>query len=157
MPNPMHENFKKRKAKKGIIENKERFVRLTFNLLRTPAWRFLRPASKAVYIEICLLFNGNNNGRIGFSLRYGADRIGASKATVQRALKELEEHGFIKRCRIGYFMGRQASEYALTDFHCNGYPPSRDWRNWLPHNPSRRLNKIPNIGIQTILKDQMME
>jgi len=156
MPNPMHESFKKRKAKKGIIENKERFVRLTFGLLKSSAWQCLRPVSKAIYIEICFRFNGQNNGRIGFSLAYGAQRIRASKATVQRALEELEEHGFIKRCRKGYFMGRQASEFAITDFHHNGHPPTREWRKWVPKK-TRRRKKIPDIGIQSILEEQVME
>ena len=157
MPNPMHATFRKSKAKKGQYESVERFVRLTHQMLKRPAWQHLRPQSKVVYIEICFLYNGANNGRIGFSLAYGAQRIGASKSSVQRALKELEEHGFIKRCRKGYFMGRQASEYAITDFPLDGRPPTREWREWKPIRQRSRRTTIPNIGIQTILNEQEKE
>ena len=52
MTDPMRHNLDKRLAKKGVIEGTERFVKLTYPLLESEAWRWLRPISKAVYIEL---------------------------------------------------------------------------------------------------------
>ena len=58
MTDPMRHNLDKRLAKKGIIESTERFVKLTYPLLESEAWRWLRPISQAVYIELRRRFNG---------------------------------------------------------------------------------------------------
>ena len=156
MTDPMRHKLDKRLTKKGIIESKERFVKLTYPLLESEAWRWLKPNSQAVYIELRRRFNGSNNGKISFSLDEGARILRASKTTIQKALVELEEHGFIKLVKKGRFQGRRASEYALTDEQLDGYPPTREWRQWHPTKPNRR-RQIPAIGIETILKDMRNE
>ena len=156
MSNPMRHNLNKRLAKKGIIESTERFVKLTYPLLESEAWRWLRPISQAVYIELRRRFNGSNNGKISFSLAEGARILRASKSSIQTALVELEEHGFIKLVKKGYFTRRMASEYALTDEQLDGYPPTREWRRWQPKKSHRR-RQIRAIGIQTILMDMQTE
>ena len=156
MTDPMRHNLKKGQAKKGVIESKERFVKLTYTLIESEAWRWLRPISKAVYIELKQRYNGLNNGKISLSLAEAARILRASKSTIQKALLELEEHGFIKLVKKGYFTGRMASEYALTDEQLDGYPPTREWRQWQPTKPYRR-RQIPAIGIQTILTDMRNE
>ena len=152
MTDPMRHNLKKGLAKKGVIESTERFVKLIYPLLESEAWRWLKPNSQAVYIELRRRFNGSNNGKISFSLAEGARILRASKTTIQTALDELEEHGFIKLVKKGRFQGRRASEYALTDEQLDGYPPTREWRRWQPAKPHRR-RQIRAIGIQTILTD----
>ena len=150
MPHPMHENFEKAKAKKGVYENKERFVKLTFQMLNSRAWQFLSPISVRVYVEICRRYNGGNNGKIAMSHNECAANIKAGKQTVNRAVRQLIEHGFIKIVKKGYFTGRQATEYAITDFHLDGHPPTREWKSWNTPKKHRR-RQIPNIGIQAIL------
>ncbi len=152
MTDPMRHKLDKRLAKKGIIESTERFVKLTYPLIESEAWRWLRPISQSVYIELRRRFNGSNNGKISFSLAEGARILRASKSSIQKALVELEEHGFIRLVKKGYFTRRMASEYALTDERLDGYPPTREWRRWQPIKPNRR-RQIPAIGIQTILED----
>ena len=156
MSNPMRHNLDKRLARKGVIESKERFIKLTYPLIESEAWRWLRPISQAVYIELRRRFNGSNNGKISFSLAEGARILRASKSSIQKALVELEEHGFIRLVKKGYFTGRMASEYALTDEQLDGYPPTREWRQWQPTKPHRRRQiRVP--GIQTILGDMRTE
>ncbi len=152
MSNPMRHNLNKRLAKKGIIESTERFVKLTYPLIESEAWRWLRPISKAVYIELKRRYNGLNNGRISLSLSEAAHILKASKSSISTALKQLEAHGFIKLIKKGYFTNRMASEYALTDEQLDGYPPTREWRRWQPTKPHRR-RQMRVIGIQTILGD----
>ena len=156
MTNPMRHNLKKGLAKKGVIESTERFVKLIYPLLESEAWRWLKPNSQAVYIELRRRFNGSNNGKISFSLAEGARILRASKTTIQTALVELEEHGFIKLVKKGYFQGRMASEYALTDERLEGYPPTREWQRWRPTKTHRR-RQTPAIGIETILEDMQNE
>ena len=156
MSNPMRHNLDKRLAKKGIIESTERFVKLTYPLIESEAWRWLRPISKAVYIELKRRYNGLNNGKISLSLSEAAHILKASKSSISRALKQLETHGFIKLIKKGYFTGRMASEYALTDEQLDGYPPTREWKQWQPNKPHRR-RQIRVIGIQTILEDMRTE
>ena len=156
MTDPMRHNLKKGLAKKGVIESTERFVKLIYPLLESEAWRWLKPNSQAVYIELRRRFNGSNNGKISFSLAEGARILRASKTTIQTALDELEEHGFIKLVKKGHFQGRRASEYALTDERLDGYAPTREWRRWQPTKAHRR-RQIRAIGIETILKDMRNE
>ena len=156
MSDPMRHNLDKRLAKKGVIETKERFIKLTYSVLESEAWRWLRPISKAVYIELRRRYNGRNNGRISLSLSEAAHILKASKSSISTALKQLETHGFIKLVKKGYFTGRMASEYALTDEQLDGHPPTREWRRWQPTKPHRR-RQIPDIGIETILEDMRNE
>ena len=156
MTDSMRHNLDKRLAKKGVIESKERFVKLTYSLLGSEAWRWLRPISKAVYIELKQRYNGLNNGKISLSLSEAAHILKASKSSISMALKQLETHGFIKLIKKGYFTGRMASEYALTDERLDGYPATREWRRWKPTKPHRR-RQIRVIGTQTILTDMRNE
>ena len=156
MSNPMRHNLDKRLAKKGIIESTERFVKLTYPLIESQAWRWLRPISQALYIELRRRYNGLNNGRISLSLSEAANILKASKSSISKALKQLETHGFIKLTKKGYFTGRMASEYALTDEQLDGYPPTREWKQWQPNKPHRR-RQMRVIGIQTILEDMRTE
>ena len=156
MSNPMRHNLDKRLAKKGVIESKERFVKLSYPLIESEAWRWLRPISKAVYIELRRRYNGLNNGKISLSLSEAAHILKASKSTISKALNQLETHGFIKLIKKGYFTRRMASEYALTDEQLDGYPPTREWRQWQPTKPNRR-RQMRVIGIQTILEDMRNE
>ena len=156
MTNPMRHNLKKGLAKRGVIESTERFVKLTYPLLESEAWRWLRPISQSVYIELRRRFNGSNNGKISFSLGEGARILRASKSSIQTAIVELEEHGFIKLVKKGYFTKRMASEYALTDEQLDGHPPTREWRQWRPTKAHRR-RQMRVIGIQTILGDMRNE
>ena len=155
MTDPMRHNLKKGLAKKGIIESTERFVKLTYPLIESEAWRWLRPISQSVYIELRRRFNGSNK-KISLSLAEAAHILKASKSSISTALKQLETHGFIKLIKKGYFTSRMASEYALTDEQLDGYSPTREWRQWQPTKPHRR-RQMRVIGIQTILGDMRNE
>ena len=90
------------------------------------------------------------------SLSEAAHILKASKSSISAALKQLETHGFIKLVKKGYFTGRKASEYALTDEQLDGYSPTREWRQWQPNKPHRR-RQMRVIGTQTILMDMQTE
>ena len=156
MTDPMRNDLRPRSAKKGVYETKERFVKLPYPLVESQAWRWLRPISQSVYIELRRRYNGANNGSISLSLAEAAGILRVSKSSVQKALAQLEEHGLIKLVKKGYFTGRKASEFALTDERCDGHPATREWRLWRSPKPHRR-RQICTVGIQTILMDMRNE
>ena len=113
----------------------ERFVRLTHSMMQSQAWRSLDGNARAIYAELAMLYRGpdTNNGRIGFSVRQAAHAINVSKDTAARAMRRLEERGFIVATSKGCFDGkRDASRWRLTEFKCDntGRPASRDFETW---------------------------
>ena len=81
----------------------ERYVRLTHRMMQTKAWQSLDGNARAIYLELAMLYRGNNNGRIGFSARQAARAIQVSKATAARAMSVLQERGFIVATTKGRF------------------------------------------------------
>jgi hypothetical protein len=111
----------------------ERYVRLTYGLMRTKAWQSLDGNARAVYLELAMLYRGNNNGRIGFSARQAAQVIPFSRGTAARAMIALQDRGFIVAMTRGRFdRQRHATRWRLTEFRCDltGQPASRDFDAW---------------------------
>jgi hypothetical protein len=114
----------------------ERFVRLPHRMMETRAWKSLDGNARAIYVELAMLYRGvgTNNGRIGFSVRQAAQAIHVSKDTAARALKSLQDHGFIVSITKGCFVRkRHATRWRLTEFKCDltGQPASRDFETWI--------------------------
>ena len=153
MPNPEKSKFSKKAKKKGHYETKERFKALPFNMLENTAWRSLNGNSIKIYLEICLRYNGSNNGDISFSYNEGVKIFEMGKSTVSRSLKQLEEFGFIKRNKVGTFIRRQASTYFITNERTDNTPPTYDWKNF---KPKSKLKKF-SFGFKTVLKEAYEE
>lgn len=97
-------------------------------VMNTPAWKDLSANARAIYLEIMKRYNGSNNGRIGYSVRQGAQELNVSKGTASKAFKELASHGFIVAEQKGSFTykmdangnrKRLASEWRLTVYGSN--------------------------------------
>lgn len=80
------------------------------------AWFAASGSAIKVLLSIALLENGENNGTLHFSDRFGAEKTGLSRNTVRRAINELLELGFIYCTEQGAFNRKQphASTYGLT-------------------------------------------
>ena len=78
----------------GRNETKQ-YVGVSYAMAQSPAWRSLGGAALKVWFELRCRFNGRNNGELSLGLDEGARLLGLGKSTVYRALKELEEKGFI--------------------------------------------------------------
>jgi hypothetical protein len=100
---------------------KERFVRLPHFMLQSSAWRSLCTVARSVFVELALIYNGSNNGRIAMSARTAGERVNCSKNTAGRALAELVQKGFIEVCSRGKFDRKtpHATEYRLTLHPCD--------------------------------------
>jgi len=93
------------------------FVMLPRWVVRSPAWRDLSPNARAVYLELRDRFNGHNNGMIGLGCREAAEAINVHRNVANRAIKELEDAGFIEATAKGAFRqnGRRATDWLLTE------------------------------------------
>jgi hypothetical protein len=111
----------------------ERYVRLTHRMMQTQAWQNLDGNARAVYLEVAMLYRGNNNGRIGFSARQARRAIPISRVTAFRALVALQDRGFIVAMTKGRFdRQRHTTEWRMTEFRCDvtGSPATRDFETW---------------------------
>lgn len=120
------------------------FWQLPYKVARHDAFRALSGNAVKVLIELHCRYivrgdGSTNNGEITLSLGEASSVLNIGKATAQRALKELETAGFIRRTRTGHWYGRQASEFELTDLPSRGKPPTRDWQ----HMGREKQNAVP--------------
>lgn len=150
MTDPMHSKFSRKAKKRGQIEEAYRFVKLRHYMLNHPAWLSLRPAAMKVYVDLHSYFNGHNNGKNQYSLNHGVKRLSLGKHTVNAALAQLVDHGFIVCTKRSYFTGRQASTWRLTTETAVGFLATNEWKRF---QPPRKAKKIPNIGFENILQE----
>jgi hypothetical protein len=153
--------------RKGRRKNSPPFVQLPKWMLNSEAWRGLSLAARAAYVEMERPYNGTNNGFIGMSVRYLAERLRCSKDTAARVLVELEDVGFIEATKIGKFSlkNRKASEYRLTIHRCDlsGHLPSKKFMHELPRSDRKdRLVRLQghakqNCRPQSDKKDRQPE
>lgn len=117
-----------------------RYVALTHWMMRTAAWRSLDCVARCAYVELASRYAGpgSNNGRLPFSLREMAEALNVGKMTAARALRSLQEHGFIVETKRGAFSLklRHASEWRLTEFGCDitGALATKDFARWQKQN-----------------------
>lgn len=109
-------------------------IRLYHWILRSDGFRALSCAARCVLIEIAYGYHGNNNGRLGLSVRTAAHRCRLARGTASRAFRELQEVGFIECMAKGAFSlkSRHASEWRLTWLPCNvtGDLPRKQFMRW---------------------------
>jgi hypothetical protein len=107
-----------------------RFVQLHEYIAHTYAWSRLAPLSKCAWLEINFVYNGTNNGRLGVSARNLAKRLDIGKSSATRAIKDLENWGFLVCVkRSDRLHHKVASEYRLTHLPCDvtREPPTKQF------------------------------
>ena len=114
----------------------ERFVMLHYWLLDSEAWGALKPAERALFVELKRRHNGSNNGQIGLSCREAAKLCKINADTASKGLRRLTELGFTKVRKVGAFSVklRHSTEYELTDEACDGRPATKEFMSWRPKN-----------------------
>ena len=117
--------------KSGRSPKDPRHVRLYEYIARSEAWRGLSGNARSAWLEIGLIHNGANNGKLAVSCRVLAERMGVGKSAAARAILELENAGFLKCAKASSFSQKKhAAEYRLTHLRCDvtGQPPTHDYR-----------------------------
>jgi hypothetical protein len=104
--------------------------RLTF---KSAAWQALSVGARAVYVELAANYNTRMENAVYLSVRTGAKRLGVSKTTVVKWLRELQHYGFIVLIRGGS-LGIEgyglAQTFRLTDRPYANSRPTFDFQNW---------------------------
>lgn len=116
----------------GRSKRNGQFVPISHVMAESAAWRSLGGAAVKVYVELRRRYNGGNNGQLSLSLDEGARLLGLGKATVQRALGELVDRGFIRMTRRGRWYGREATTWAVSDRPLGRDQPTNAWQSWKP-------------------------
>ena len=112
-----------------------KFVQIFYSLMDTAAWQSLKPAHRALYLELKRQYNGYNNGRVLLSYRDAAKRLNVSYNSVGSWFKALEKCGFII-CMQKNYLGPsgvgQTSHWRLTEYDYEGQKATHDYRMWVP-------------------------
>jgi DNA-binding transcriptional MocR family regulator len=107
-------------------------------MMDTPAWKSLDATARALYVDMATRYNGSNNGSIFYSIREGVASLRIGKATVSRALRDLEGRGFIVAVQRGAFSlkVRNATVWRLTEFSCDVRKQyaTKNFAHWSPEN-----------------------
>lgn len=94
-------------------------ARIYSEWLGLPSWRALSPQAVKLLVEILGRFRPGDNGRLPLSAKLAGAYLGASKATGARALRELDDNGWIRPMRLARFADRKgtATDYRLCMFN----------------------------------------
>jgi hypothetical protein len=151
----MGKTYFKKPNKKGRNDFGKPFVKLDHELLKTPAYRALAPSSRALLIELAMLFNGSNNGSLYLSQRDGAALMGVSDTTAaKRAFDELQDLGFIVLTRDAHFNVKAADAsrarcWRLTWQHTNTKGPTCEYQTRQPE-PATSERRRMERGLKTL-------
>jgi hypothetical protein len=113
--------------------NNTRRVLIEHRLLKSAAYRSMPSAAKVVLLELIRRENGSNNGRI----RYGADfgpHIGLSADVTKRALRQVQDRGFIVISAAANKRAGVPRKWRLTTVKADGKAATTDFLNWRPKN-----------------------
>ena len=105
-------------------------VKLLRNIINCKRYFELSTTAKALLINLHAFYDGHNNGKIECSAKLAGILTKTSKATGDRALKELEDAGFL-RCTfdVGFNYTKATRMWALTMFPEEGFDlPTHAWR-----------------------------
>src|SRR5262249_19787480 len=119
---------------KAANAKKERFTRLGEIMTGSPAWKALGRGGRDAYAWIERRYRKTNNGKIPMGARDLAEQMGVGKDAANRYLLRLQALGFIVPTMQGHFGdrtgARRATRWRLTEYSCDGQPPTRDYLNF---------------------------
>ena len=114
---------KKRKGRSG-----GGFVQVFNYMMESAAWKDLSVGARATYVELKKLYNGANNGRLGFGSRGAANVLGKSKSMANRYLKELGGP-WLYRAPAGKFILSDSDDGGMV------FDRGAERRNWRSAHP----------------------
>ena len=92
---------KRQKNGKGDGRENGQFVAIPHAVIRSQAWRGLTDKSKVLLVEMCLQYNGRNNGDLCAAPAVMAEFGWKGNSTLPAARQELEQSGLIVLTRQG--------------------------------------------------------
>ena len=118
------------------------FTAVPKHITRSTAWFACRPAARLIWIAVLERFNGENNGKISFSVREAGAYAGCTPNTAGRMFNELITVGLLECTMETSFTNgkRLASTWALTHLPIGGKFATNQWKNFKTK-PSNTSNK----------------
>lgn len=132
-----------------------RHIRIYHRQMQSEAWRHLSGSGVKVLLALAALEKGDNNGAFFLSVRTGAERTGLGKDAVNRALRELQDKGFIYCATPGGFSRKtpHAACWGLTwvagPKGSEHRAPSHTYEQWRPEKmrgPRKQDSAVHKIG-----------
>ena len=114
----------------GRNKHSDQYMTISYKMVHSEAWRSLSGPAVRFFLELRTRYHGSNNGKIFLSMDEGARLLSISKSTVKTARDELVDKGFITITKPGYWFGRQATLYSVTDKGLDGDQPTNAWKHW---------------------------
>ncbi|MEO0625056.1 MAG: hypothetical protein AAFU49_08075 [Pseudomonadota bacterium] len=112
----------------------ETFVALRKHMRQCEAWRTLPHTYRSVYIEAVAGVYVGNNGEVSRSVRFLAKAANVSPDTVQKALRVLQDRGFMVCAHSGGLGTRGKgvpAKWRFTEFGTSHRPvPTREYAKW---------------------------
>jgi hypothetical protein len=126
------------------------YVAIYRHTFKSPAWKALSVGARATYLELAANYNTKMMNAVYLSARTGAERLGASKNTVIKWLRELQHYGFIALVRsgsLGVYGYGLAQKFRLTDRPYGNTRATYDFQNWTGEifDPEKQ-NPVPARG-----------
>jgi hypothetical protein len=111
-----------------------KFVMLERWFWRCPAWQALPHPARSLYVELEMLFDGQNNGSLEMGIRRAMTLLGCSFNFTRKMFAELEDKGFVKPNQRGSFSwkGGRETTWILTKHELKGQPPTAEYARWQP-------------------------
>ena len=129
----MHCTMSRKKTYRYGKNGNSRFVQLDTWLLDSKAWLSLKPAPRALYVQLKRLYNGHNNGEIYLSHREASKLLNVHRNSISGYFQELQNHGFIKQTQRHYLgpsgIG-QSSKWVLTEASYLGKPATKEFMSY---------------------------
>jgi DNA-binding transcriptional regulator YiaG len=114
--------------------NKPRFLILDHGMIDTTAFLHLSGDALKLLIFVWRRHNGNNNGRISFSIREAMQIVPCSTDKARRLFAELQDKGFLV-CELNSnfdWKAKRAREWRITKEQTKDHVPTRDFNLWRP-------------------------
>ena len=120
------------------MKTKSNKLRTTFaviytDVMRSPAWAAMKPAYRALLVEMKAFYNRETKAAVPMSVRYAAKLLGVDKELAADCLEALSHYGFIRQVRRGYLGANGvgiATEWRLTDEKYLRRSATLDFLHW---------------------------
>lgn len=123
-----------------------RYFNAPHSVVTSPAFRALSAQATKLWVNLMTQYNGRNNGKIA-AVHSQLQAFGWARKSLERALRELQQAGFIDKTRQGGLGGggRFCSYYRFTHLATDDLPevpvrkgpPTLEFHHWAP--PEKKL------------------
>lgn len=118
------------KRKQNAYQREGGFFKFDRQVYRSAAYSSLTPIQRAALMHLLLHYVPHRSEDIGMSNRRLALEIGINKDTAGKALRRLEEVGFIRLVKESHWIYGKSRIYRLTFMNYQGRVPSDEWNRF---------------------------